>query len=49
MADEWLPDDWGLPEARQAAPRLAYLSVMGGTYESFLPPTARPRRSARAI
>jgi 2,4-dienoyl-CoA reductase (NADPH2) len=43
LADEWLPDGWSLVEARQAAPRLAgaglaYLSVMGGTYESFFIP-----------
>lgn len=43
LADEWLPQGWGLEEARQAAPRLAqaglaYLSVMGGTYESFFLP-----------
>ncbi|MFH1035966.1 MAG: NADH:flavin oxidoreductase [Pseudomonadota bacterium] len=43
LADEWLPDGWTLAEARQAAPRLAaaglaYLSVMGGTYESFFIP-----------
>lgn len=40
LADEWLPGAWGLEEARQTAPRLAagglaYLSVMGGCYESF--------------
>jgi 2,4-dienoyl-CoA reductase (NADPH2) len=40
LADEWLPGGWTLDEARQAAPRLAqaglaYLSVMGGCYESF--------------
>jgi 2,4-dienoyl-CoA reductase (NADPH2) len=40
MADEWLPDGWQLEESRQFARRLdqagiAYLSVMGGTYESF--------------
>ncbi len=43
LADEWLPDGWQLSEAVQAAPRLAqaglaYLSVMGGTYESFFLP-----------
>jgi 2,4-dienoyl-CoA reductase (NADPH2) len=43
LADEWLADGWSLAEARQAAPRLAgaglaYLSVMGGTYESFFIP-----------
>lgn len=40
LADEWLPGGWTLDQARQAAPRLAgaglaYLSVMGGCYESF--------------
>lgn len=43
LADEWLPQGWSLAEAKQAAPRLAaaglaYLSVMGGTYESFFIP-----------
>lgn len=43
LADEWLPDAWGLDEARLAAPHLAqaglaYLSVMGGCYESFFLP-----------
>ncbi|MBI5521657.1 MAG: NADH:flavin oxidoreductase [Desulfarculus sp.] len=43
LADEWLPDGFSLAEARQAAPALAraglaYLSVMGGTYESFFLP-----------
>jgi len=43
LADEWLPDGLQLAEAVQAAPRLAeaglaYLSVMGGTYESFFLP-----------
>ncbi|MBI4798325.1 MAG: NADH:flavin oxidoreductase, partial [Desulfarculus sp.] len=43
LADEWLPDGFSLAEARQAAPALAaaglaYLSVMGGTYESFFIP-----------
>ena len=43
LADEWLPDGFQLSEATQAAPRLAqaglaYLSVMGGTYESFFLP-----------
>jgi len=43
LADEWLPGGWRLAEAVQAAPRLAqaglaYLSVMGGTYESFFLP-----------
>jgi 2,4-dienoyl-CoA reductase (NADPH2) len=40
LAEEWLPDGLGLAEACQAAKilgkaGLAYLSVMGGTYESF--------------
>lgn len=43
LADEWLPDGLQLAEAREIAPRLAaaglaYLSVMGGTYESFFLP-----------
>lgn len=43
LADEWLPDGFSLDQARQAAPflaraGLAYLSVMGGTYESFFIP-----------
>ena len=43
LADEWLPDGLQLAEAVQIAPRLAaaglaYLSVMGGTYESFFLP-----------
>ncbi len=43
LADEWLPDGFQLEEAVAAAPRLAgaglaYLSVMGGTYESFYLP-----------
>ena len=43
LADEWLPGAWSLDEARLAAPRLAaaglaYLSVMGGCYESFFLP-----------
>jgi 2,4-dienoyl-CoA reductase-like NADH-dependent reductase (Old Yellow Enzyme family) len=43
LADEWLPVAWSLDEARLAAPRLAaaglaYLSVMGGCYESFFLP-----------
>ena len=43
LADEWLPDGLQLAEAVRAAPRLAeaglaYLSVMGGTYESFFLP-----------
>jgi NADPH2 dehydrogenase len=40
LADEWLPDGLGLQESTQFARRLAdagmaYISVMGGTYESF--------------
>lgn len=40
LADEWLPDGLGLVESTRAAAilesaGLAYLSVMGGTYESF--------------
>ncbi|MGD9367926.1 MAG: NADH:flavin oxidoreductase [Desulfobacteraceae bacterium] len=40
LADEWLPDGLQLNEAKQFAKRLAdagiaYISVMGGTYESF--------------
>ena len=40
LADEWLPDGLGIEEACRAAKMLeaagvAYLSVMGGTYESF--------------
>jgi NADPH2 dehydrogenase len=43
LADEWLPDGLQLAESRQvarslAAAGLAYLSVMGGTYESFFLP-----------
>jgi 2,4-dienoyl-CoA reductase-like NADH-dependent reductase (Old Yellow Enzyme family) len=44
LADEWLPDGLHLEESRQFAQSLAdsgiaYISVMGGTYESFsLPP-----------
>ncbi|MCU0579272.1 MAG: NADH:flavin oxidoreductase [Desulfobacterota bacterium] len=43
LADEWLPDGLQLAEAREVARRLAetglvYLSVMGGTYESFFLP-----------
>ncbi|MBW1980497.1 MAG: NADH:flavin oxidoreductase [Deltaproteobacteria bacterium] len=43
LADEWLPDGLGLEESRQIAGELAnagvaYLSVMGGTYESFFLP-----------
>ena len=40
LADEWLPDGLHLHESRQfarslAAAGIAYISVMGGTYESF--------------
>jgi len=40
LAEEWLPDGLRLEESRQFAKRLAqagiaYISVMGGTYESF--------------
>ena len=40
LADEWLPDGWHLEGACQFAKsltttRIAYISVMGGTYESF--------------
>ncbi len=40
LADEWLPDGLHLDESRQFAKNLdqagiAYISVMGGTYESF--------------
>jgi 2,4-dienoyl-CoA reductase (NADPH2) len=40
LADEWLPDGLGIEESCRAAKALeaagvAYLSVMGGTYESF--------------
>ena len=43
LADEWLPDGWQLTESRQFAVSLArtgiaYISVMGGTYESFALP-----------
>jgi 2,4-dienoyl-CoA reductase (NADPH2) len=43
MADEWLPAGLSLEMGQRAAPRLAaagvdYLSVMGGTYESFFLP-----------
>ncbi len=43
LADEWLPDGLHLEESKQFAARLAqagiaYISVMGGTYESFLLP-----------
>ncbi|MGD9209504.1 MAG: NADH:flavin oxidoreductase [Desulfobacteraceae bacterium] len=43
LADEWLPDGLQLSESRQFARNLeqagvAYLSVMGGTYESFMLP-----------
>jgi len=43
LADEWLPDGLGLKESKVLAKELekegvAYLSVMGGTYESFFLP-----------
>ena len=43
LADEWLPDGLQLKESRQFAKALAqagiaYISVMGGTYESFFLP-----------
>ena len=43
MADEWLPDGLGLEASRRFAKILAdsgiaYISVMGGTYESFMLP-----------
>ena len=43
LADEWLPDGLHLEESRQFAKSLvregiAYISVMGGTYESFMLP-----------
>lgn len=43
LADEWLPDGFQLTEARLFARSLAgtgiaYISVMGGTYESFFLP-----------
>jgi 2,4-dienoyl-CoA reductase (NADPH2) len=43
LADEWLPDGLGLEESKVLATTLAengvaYLSVMGGTYESFYLP-----------
>ncbi len=47
LADEWMPDGWHLDESLPFARRLAdagiaYISVMGGTYESFgLPEVVR--------
>ncbi len=43
LADEWLPDGLQLEESIQFADSLAqagiaYVSVMGGTYESFFLP-----------
>jgi 2,4-dienoyl-CoA reductase (NADPH2) len=43
LADEWLPDGLQVNESRQhakalAASGVAYISVMGGTYESFMLP-----------
>ncbi len=51
LADEWLPDGWQLGEAREAAPDLAaaglaYLSVMGGTYESFYLPERKEQEKS---
>jgi NADPH2 dehydrogenase len=53
LADEWLPDGLQLDEAKMLAAALAdagvaYLSVMGGTYESFFLPevVARSKRPA---
>jgi 2,4-dienoyl-CoA reductase-like NADH-dependent reductase (Old Yellow Enzyme family) len=51
LAEEWLPDGLGLKESCQAARTLeagglAYLSVMGGTYESFgLPEVAEQSKN----
>jgi NADPH2 dehydrogenase len=52
LADEWMPDGLQLEESRQFARSLAecgiaYISVMGGTYESFHLPhiVARSRQS----
>lgn len=52
LADEWLPDGLGLEESCRfaetlAAAGVAYLSVMGGTYESFFLPHIM-ERSRRA-
>jgi NADPH2 dehydrogenase len=52
LADEWLPDGLGLEESCRfagtvAAAGVAYLSVMGGTYESFFLPDV-VERSKRA-
>ena len=52
LADEWLPDGLGLEESCRfagtlAAAGVAYLSVMGGTYESFFLPHV-VERSKRA-
>jgi 2,4-dienoyl-CoA reductase (NADPH2) len=52
LADEWLPDGLGLEEscrfaATVAAAGVSYLSVMGGTYESFFLPHIM-ERSRRA-
>jgi 2,4-dienoyl-CoA reductase (NADPH2) len=43
LADEWLPDGLQLTDSREfakslAAARIDYISVMGGTYESFFLP-----------
>ena len=53
LADEWLPDGLSLDESVQfakslAADGIAYISVMGGTYESFFLPeiVAKSRQQA---
>ena len=52
LADEWLPDGLQLEESKRFAARLArtgvaYISVMGGTYESFsLPPVVAKSKQA---
>ncbi len=48
LADEWLPGGFGPPEDQEFARALeeggvAYLSVMGGTYESFFLPEVMER------
>lgn len=52
LADEWLPDGLKLSESRQFAERVsasgvAYISVMGGTYESFFLPEIMAKSKAR--
>ena len=56
LADEWLPDGIGLVESCRfaetlAAAGVAYLSVMGGTYESFFLPhiIERSRRAGYMV